>query len=110
MIVRQASAVRTVIGGDPHRGWLPLGASEPLPAAPEPGWLDVRVALEAGQFVLSWHPHEPSHLTLPSAQGERRFGSLEEADAAAKTLFGLGPDDWVVRAEGKVRSEGSCGC
>ena len=102
MIVRQAPAVSTVVGIDQHRGWLPPRAAEPLPTAPEPSWLDVRITKEGANYTLSWHPHEPAHQHLPSAQGERQFQNLTQAEADALELFGIGRDDWVIRADAEA--------
>ena len=102
MIVRQAPAVSTVVGIDHHRGWLPPRAAQPLPTAPEPSWLDVRITHDDAKYVLSWHPHEVAHQQLPSAHGERSFDDLALAEAGAFQLFGVGPDDWVIRADGAV--------
>jgi hypothetical protein len=102
MIVRQAPAVSTVVGIDQHRGWLPPRAAEPLPTVPEPSWLDVRITKEGANYTLSWHPHEPAHQHLPSAQGERRFQNLTQAEADALELFGVGPDEWLIRADAEA--------
>ena len=99
MIVRQAPAVRTVVGMDQHRGWLPPRAAEPLPTVPEESLLDVRITKGSVDYVLSWHPHDPTHQQLPSAHGERRFQQLRQAEASALELFGIRTDEWLVRAD-----------
>jgi len=59
----------------------------------------VRITTDGADYVLSWHPHEPAHQQLPSASGERRFRNLTQAEAGAFELFGVGPDDWLIRAD-----------
>lgn len=97
MLQLQAPVVRTVVGADSHSGWLPLGASLPLPAPPEEAWIDVRISLVGNEVELAWLPHDPSHSTLSSAHDSRRFANLKAALDAADTLFGLGPQDWLMR-------------
>jgi hypothetical protein len=96
MVIAQAPAVKVIIGADEHSGWLPAAAARPLPTPPQPAWLDIRLVREGPDTLLIWEPHDPSHSSYTSANGERRFPTLAAARRAATDLFGLGPHDWLI--------------
>jgi len=95
MILRWCPAVRSVIRADSPRGWIPPGVAEPLPGPPIQAVLSVAIAETPDAFILSWHSSAPAHWAMPSGRGERRFSSLSEAEAAAASLFGVTPLDWM---------------
>lgn len=104
-LLRQAPVVRTVIGADSHRGWLPAGASEPLVTQPLESIVDLRVLQQGNGIKLEWLAHEMAHWPLPSARGSRICESLTDAEARADHLFGVQAADWsLVRDDGILTS------
>ena len=83
-----------MLGGDSSSGWLPPGATIPLPSPPEPGLVDVQLAEEEDRFWIRWHAHDPAWSRTSSGRGERPFLSLASAEKAAEHLFGIAPDAW----------------
>lgn len=102
-LLRQAPVVRTVIGADSHRGWLPSGASQPLPAPPLEAIVDVRVLQQDDGYHLEWQAHDMAQWPLPSARGSYMCNSLADAETRADQLFGVQAGDWsLVRDDGAL--------
>lgn len=95
MLILHHPSVRSVVGGDPHGGWLPSGASEPLPEAHTPGLLELRVSRVEAGVELSWAPHLPEHMPLHSGRGSRMYPALEAALSDAEKIFGVTEGSWL---------------
>jgi len=87
-LVRQKRGLRMMVGGDQHRGWLPPGASLPLPEPVREVTVDVSIEEDdAGFFLIT-------SSTDRSIFGDTWHETLASAERAAFKRFGITPADW----------------
>jgi len=80
--VREILGKRIEFCGEPHRGWLPLGASTPSPTPKRIATLDLRV-FYGGRWITD-------------DSGDLWYSILDEALAAARESFRVAEADWTV--------------
>ncbi|HTO76768.1 MAG TPA: hypothetical protein VMQ61_11900 [Thermoanaerobaculia bacterium] len=88
--MREILGKRIEFGGEPHRGWLPLGASTPSPTSKRIATLDLRVFSADGGFLLEWKSRDTDD------SGDLWYSILDEALAAARESFRVAEADWTV--------------
>ena len=87
-VVKRISGYKLRVGGTQHSGWLPAGASRPLPTPVREvtfnfeiqfdgyGYLLCCVSKEGDLYADTWHE------------------TLEDAEEAAAEQFGVTPEQW----------------
>jgi|GEM_PF-5528437 len=92
-VVKRASGITYVYGGNAHSGWLPPGAPTPPPEPIRHLTLDVTIEYEPGDgFLLILQAREDPEAFC----GDNWYGSLGAAEDDADALFGIGLDRWEV--------------
>ena len=91
-VIKQALGVPYTFGGEPPSGWVPSGAAPPLPTPEERVLLDITIEATDGGVLLRWEGPEPEQ------SGDRWYETVEEAEADAHAIFGIGPTDWSPAA------------
>jgi hypothetical protein len=87
-VIKQKLGWKVTIGGDQHRGWIPRGATEPLPEPAREVSLDVRIEKDPGGFLLI------TSSTDKSISGDTWHETLESAERAALQRLGISSADW----------------
>ena len=75
-------------GGEEHSGWLPPGATKPLPTPIENVILDLEIEATEGSFILCWSSNDGLY------SGDNWYEQLNDVVAAASDLFGVEPSQW----------------
>ncbi|HVJ85642.1 MAG TPA: hypothetical protein VM452_08350 [Caulifigura sp.] len=88
-VIQRASAVPVQIGGIEHSGWLPDGASQPLPTPVRSLIVDLEIVdLGHSECLLSYQSHDGT------LSGDDWYASLEQAIRGAEEMFGVAPTQW----------------
>lgn len=96
--IKRVEAWPFTFGGQEHQGWLPPGAAVPLPTPLEHELLDIRIDRIDGGYLLIWSTRSsPTCRELrPPKIGDTWHETAEEAEQAACSHFGVGPEHWIV--------------
>ena len=78
------------VGGQSHRGWLPPGASQPLPTPTRLVLIDLVIETDDSGCLLIIEAQDGSMTS------DTWYASPEEARRAAWEWFGIGPSDWTA--------------
>jgi hypothetical protein len=88
-IVGQVLGRRVRFGGEEHSGWLPNNAVWPEPIPVRFELLDVRILGTSGGYILEWASREGD------VYGDLWYETVEDAEAEAWSLFGIGKSEWT---------------
>jgi hypothetical protein len=88
MTVVRRKRSKVTIGGERHRGWLPPGASLPLPDRVREVTVDISIEEDGGAFFLI------TSSTDPSIFGDTWHETLASAERFAFKAFGVTASDW----------------
>lgn len=77
------------LGGQPHRGWLPPGAAQPLPTPTRSVLIDLVIEADDSGCLLVVEAQDGS------IAADTWHASLDEAKRAALAWFGVESDDWT---------------
>lgn len=85
-----------MFGGDVHSGWLPPEAVQPQPTPVERELLDVAIERSNGGYLLTWAARSsPTCCELrPPKVGDMWYETIEDAEAAAREVFGIEHEHW----------------
>lgn len=81
------------IGGDQHNGWMPTGATRPVPDPVRAVSLDIRIARDPGGYLLIYTSQ------VGAVHGDTWHETLQGAESAAFEWFGLGASEWETRTD-----------
>src|SRR5262245_3226697 len=87
-VIAQRRGWKMVIGGDGHVGWLPTGAAAPPSEPVRQVLLNVEIHRDASGYFLTYTASDGS------MAGDTWHQTREQAEAAARKLFGLKEADW----------------
>ncbi len=90
-VLKRASGITYVHGGNPHSGWLPPGAATPPPEPIRLFTLDVTIEADPGGYLLIYCSREEDGFAF-----DDWFENLADAEKAAQEKFGIGTDRWEV--------------
>jgi hypothetical protein len=103
MILKQARGIEVDFGGEEPSGWMPPGATTPLPTPVERELVDVRIVSDGSGYVLEWAARSSAtnRDPKPPKTGDLWYERLADAEAAAEDIFGLTADDWEASTQGQ---------
>ena len=87
-VVKQILGHRVTIGADPHSGWLPAGATTPLPTPARVVVLNVTIEFDGSGYLLCYESVDGS------LANDSWHQTLEEAEQAAIESFGIRASQW----------------
>lgn len=87
-VVKKVSGHVVRVGGDQHSGWLPEGASTPLPTPARAVAFDIEIQFDDSGYLLCYESREGD------LYGDTWHPTLEEAEAEAAERFGVTADHW----------------
>ena len=88
-VLKRVNGRATRFGGEQHSGWLPQGATVPLPTPEVVVPLDFAlVEIAPGSYILEWEGPSAEH------SGDLWYPSLDAALTAAEEQFGIGSHEW----------------
>jgi hypothetical protein len=88
-IIERIDGIRLTLGGEPHSGWLPLGAAAPRPTPMHEIELDLTIESEnGGGFLLIFESRDGS------IRGDTWHESLADARDEARRSFGIALEAW----------------
>jgi hypothetical protein len=104
--MRRVVTKAITFGGQEHRGWLPPGASTPLPTPREREIVDFAIVSEGRGYLLEWcaRPSPTNREPRPPKTADCWYEKLDDALRAAEADFGIAPGDWIVREESNPTS------
>ena len=84
-------------GGQEHRGWLPPGASTPLPTQRERELVDFALVAAGGGYLLKLcaRPSPTNREPRPPKTADSWYERLDDALAAAEAEYGIAASDWI---------------
>jgi len=91
-VVKQILGYQFRFGGETHSGWLPDGATTPLPTPTHDVALDIEIRSEDGGYLLYWLSHDRQFA------GDLWYEMLADAEQAATENFGVAADQWQTVA------------
>jgi len=91
-LVKQVLGHHVTFGGEAHSGWLPDGATTPLPTPTHDVALDIEIRSEGGGYLLYWLSSDRV------VAGDLWYQTLADAEQAATENFGVAPDQWQTIA------------
>ena len=95
-LIKQKLGWQVAVGGDQSRGWIPKGATKPLPEPVREVSLDIRIEQDPGGFLLI------TSSTDKSIFGDTWHETLESAEQAALQEFGISSADWETTDGGQA--------
>ena len=88
-VIKQLLNHTLQFGGESHSGWLPSGATFPQPVSVRNAIVDLKIVEDSpGSFLLICESHNTED------NWDNWFQSAEDAQAAAKELYGIDETDW----------------
>jgi len=89
-IIKSITGRSVQFGGEPQRGWLPIGVTASGSTPRRTAVLDLRLLSESGDaVVLEWQSRNTED------RGDRWYSSSADAIREAEELFGIAPSEWV---------------
>ena len=82
-VVKQILGHHVMFGGESHSGWLPQGATTPLPTPTQDVALDIEIRSEGGGYLLYWLSRDRE------VAGDLWYQTLADAEQAATENFGV---------------------
>jgi hypothetical protein len=97
MMLKKVEDWPFTFGGEAHSGWLPPGATVPLPTPVEREQLDVSIEAIDGGYLLVWtaRPSLTCREPIPPKAGDTWHATLAEAEDAARDAFGIEQEHWI---------------
>ena len=87
-VVKQILGHHITVGGEPHSGWLPEGATTPLPTPARDVAFNITIEFDGSSYYLSFASEDGA------LANDTWHQSLEDAEQAAAEKFGVHPDQW----------------
>ena len=87
-LVKQVVEHKVTVGGYQHSGWLPLGASRPLPTPVREVLMNIEIQFDGSGYLLCYAS------TDGELWNDTWHHTLEEAQDAAADMFGVEHDQW----------------
>ena len=84
-VVKRVLGLPVQIGGEPHPGWLPVGAAHPLPTSVRAILMDVAIEFDGYGYLLCYQARDGS------ISGDTWHKILAEAEQAAANSLGVQP-------------------
>ena len=76
------------IGGEPHSGWLPPGASMPLPTPVRDIVLNLEIQFDESGYLFCYDTTDGTFC------GDTWHETLADAEEAARSAFGIDSTEW----------------
>jgi hypothetical protein len=86
--VSRVDNFRVTIGGEPHSGWLPAGATKPLPTPTKDVVLSFTIEFDGSGYQLIVDSADGS------VRGDTWHRSVADAQAQAESWYGVPPSSW----------------
>jgi hypothetical protein len=86
--IRRIEGLQVRVGGEPHSGWLPAGAAQPLPTPVRDVVMDLEIQFDGDGYLLCYASRDSS------IYGDTWHKSAQEAEQAAADSFGADPSLW----------------
>jgi hypothetical protein len=87
-ILKRISGHKVRIGGTQHSGWLPKGATRPLPTPVRDVSFNLEIQFDGYGYLLCYVSQEGD------LYGDTWHETLDDAEEAAAEDFGVQPDQW----------------
>ena len=87
-VVKQILGHHVTVGGEPHSGWLPEGATTPLPTTARDVAFNITIEFDGSSYFLCYASEDG---TLANDSWHQ---TLEDAEQAASENFGGRADQW----------------
>jgi hypothetical protein len=91
-VVKQILGHHVVIGGESHSGWLPEGATTPLPTPARDVAFNITIEFEGSSYFLCYASEDGA------LANDTWHQTLEDAEQAAVENFGVRNDQWQMIA------------
>lgn len=99
MVIKKVNAWPFAFGGEAHSGWLPPNSTVPLPTPVEQELLDISIeGSDVEGYLLIWmaRPSATCSEPVPPKSGDTWHETIEEAEMAARDIFGIERSHWEV--------------
>lgn len=87
-VVKKITGHVVRVGGDQHSGWLPEGASTPLPTPARDVTFDIEIQFDGFGYLLCYESQ------AGDLYGDTWHETLGEAEVEAAEMFGVQPSQW----------------
>jgi len=91
-IVKRILGHRVVVGGEQHSGWLPEGATTPLPTPTRDVAFNIEIEFDGSGYLLIYVSAKGD------LYGDTWHRTLDDAIEAAFETFGVRDDQWQTIA------------
>jgi len=87
-VIKEIKNFKVAISGEQHMGWLPAGASNPLPTPTREVVLNITIEHDGFGYLLCYASSDGGIF------GDTWHETLEDAESEASEYFGVHLDDW----------------
>jgi hypothetical protein len=87
-VLKEIKNWKVIFGGEEHTGWLPAGATKPLPTLIQEIVLNITIEHDEPGYLLCYKSKDGD------IYGDTWYETLEDAESGASEYFGINPDDW----------------
>ena len=91
-VVKQILGHHVTFGGESHSGWLPEGATTPMPTPSRDVALNITIESDGAGYLLCWVSSDRA------IAGDLWYQTLADAERAATEDFGVATDQWQTLA------------
>jgi len=87
-VVKQILGRHVTFGGELHSGWLPNGATTPMPTPTRDVTLNIDIRFDGSGYLLCWVSADGD------VAGDLWYQTLADAEQAAVDNFGIRHEEW----------------